>query len=113
MVNFNMHDYNNYICYNVFLSVWLQPSPNANGMLLAKTAASGLIYALSLVADGSNYLVRLTYQQSANGESLGVGTAEVSVVQSDLTDGTWHSLVVAVGQGRALFYRDNNFIDSR
>ncbi len=79
-------------------------------MLLAKTADSGLVYALSLVSDGSNFLLRLTYQQS---ESLGVGTAEASLLQADLTDGAWHSLAVATGQGTALFYRDGTFITSR
>lgn len=82
-------------------------------MLLAKTSDSGLVYALSLISDGDNFLLRLTYQQSANGQSLGVATAEVSLPQSDLADGAWHSLVVAVGQGTALFYRDSNFITSR
>lgn len=94
-------------------SVWLQPTPNANGMLLAKTSSSGLVYALSLVADGSNFLVRLTYQQSSNGQLLGASTAEVSLSQSVLTDGTWHSLIVTVGQGMAHFYTDNALIDSR
>lgn len=82
-------------------------------MLLAKTSGSDLVYALSLVADGTNFLVRLTYQQSANGQSLGASTAEVSLPQSALSDGIWHSLIVTVGQGQALFYADNSFIDSR
>lgn len=82
-------------------------------MLLAKTSDFGVVYALSLISDGSNYLLRLTYQQGVDGTSLGVATAEVSLLQSDLVDGTWHSLVVAVGQGTALFYRDSNFITSR
>ena len=82
-------------------------------MLLAKTSSSGLVYALSLVADGSNFLVRLTYQQSANGQLLGLSTVEVSLSQSALTDGMWHSLIVTVGQGMARFYADNILIDSR
>lgn len=82
-------------------------------MLLAKSSGSGLVYALSLVADGTNFLVRLTYQQSANGQSLGEATAEVSLPQSALADRMWHSLIVTVGQGRALFYADNSIIDSR
>lgn len=93
--------------------MWLQPSTSASGALVAKTSDSGLIYALSLVSDGSNFLLRLTYQQSANGQSLGVATVEVSMLQSSLADGVWHSLVVAVGQGMASFYRDGNFISSR
>ncbi len=82
-------------------------------MLLAKTSNSGILYALSLTADGNNFLLRLTYQQSANEELLGLATVEISLPQSDLVDGAWHSLVVAIGQGSALFYRDNNFITSR
>ena len=82
-------------------------------MLLAKTSDSRLIYALSLIADGSNFLLRLTYQQSSGAELLGAATAEVSLLQSDLLDGNWHSLVLAVGQGAALFYRDGNSITSR
>lgn len=82
-------------------------------MLLAKTSDSGIIYALSLISDGGNFLLRLTYQQSANEELLGQGSVEISLPQSDLVDGAWHSLVVAVGQGAALFYRDNIFITSR
>ena len=82
-------------------------------MLVAKTSGSGVVYALSLVSDGTNFLLRLTYQQSANGEALGMASAEVSFPQADLVDGAWHSLVVAVGMGSALFYKDNTFIDSR
>ena len=82
-------------------------------MILAKTSDSGLIYALSMIADGNNFLVRFTYQQSANGELLGVDSVEISVAQSDLVDGAWHSLVIAIGQGTALFYRDNTFLTSR
>lgn len=84
-------------------------------MLLAKTSGSGLVYGLSLISDGSNFLVRLTYQQSSSSSEqfLGQSSAEVSLQQSDLADGAWHSLVVAVGQGTALFYRDNSFIASR
>ena len=82
-------------------------------MLLAKTSDSGLVYGLSLVSDGGNFLLRLAYQQSANGQSLGMATAEVSLPQSDLADGAWHSLIVAVGQGIALFYRDSSLLTSR
>ena len=94
-------------------SVWLQPSTTTNGILLAKTSASGLVYALSLVSDGANFLLRLTYQQNANGQTLGTATAEVSLLQAGLTDGAWHSLIVAIGEGVANFYRDGNFVSSR
>jgi hypothetical protein len=88
----------------------LQPPASVDAMLLAKTSDAGVVFALSLVSDGSNFLLRLTYQQSL---SLGTATAEVSLQQSDLVDGAWHSLVVAVGQGTASFYRDGDFISSR
>lgn len=94
-------------------SIWFQPSSSANGALVAKSMESGIIYSLSLVSDDSNFLVRLSYRQSVTGQVLGVGTAEVSVVKSSLTDGSWHSLVVIVTGDRALFYTDNIFIDSR
>ena len=82
-------------------------------MIIAKTSQTGLIYALSLVADGNNFLVRLTYQQSANDQLLGLSTAEVSVPQSALSNAMWHSMIVTAGEGIARFYIDNNFIDSR
>lgn len=94
-------------------SVWLQPSTTANGILLAKTSDSGLVYALSLVSDGANFLLRLTYQQNVNGQSLGTATAEVSLPKTDLTDGAWHSLIVAIGGGIANLYTDGNFVTSR
>lgn len=79
-------------------------------MLLAKSSDLGLVYGLSVVADGGNFLVRLNYQQS---DGLGVSSAEVSVPLSDLSDGAWHSLILTVGQGRAFFYIDNQLVDSR
>ena len=49
-------------------SLWLMPESGTDGMLVAKATADGTtrFYALELVADGINYIIRLSYLPEPN-----------------------------------------------
>jgi len=81
--------------------------------LVAKTTGGGStrFYAVALVADGESFIIRLSYLPASL--QTGSRSVEVSVLQSTLADGSWHSLIVSVNNGTAFFYVDGAPVSSR
>ncbi|XP_048257204.1 adhesion G-protein coupled receptor V1-like isoform X2 [Haliotis rufescens] len=93
------------------LSAWVQPQPNTNGYILAKTSADGLkhFYSLKLLTSTSSSTIELALARSNTGGSH----VYQGVTSVNLMDGNWHHILASVANGSAKIYMDGMLISTR
>ncbi|ESP05659.1 hypothetical protein LOTGIDRAFT_102713, partial [Lottia gigantea] len=84
------------------LSAWVQPFPNANGYIIARTSASGVrqFYSLKLQSTGSTVNIDLTLSTAESNQVIS------SSSNKNIQDGKWHHILVAVSNSSIIFYLD-------
>ncbi|KAK6179039.1 hypothetical protein SNE40_011486 [Patella caerulea] len=91
------------------LSAWVQPFPNTNGYIIAKTSTDGSqhYYSLKLASTATSTNLNLTISTSTSPNQILKAKQNISI-----QDGQWHHILVSVSNISVIFYLDGKVIDN-
>ncbi|XP_055956200.1 adhesion G-protein coupled receptor V1 [Patella vulgata] len=89
------------------LSAWVQPFPNTNGYIIAKTSTDGSqhYYSLKLASTATSTNFDLTISTSTSPNQILNAQQDINI-----QDGQWHHILVSVSNISVVFYLDGKVI---